>query len=533
MANLRVLAEQSIASFQRRRFGARFNTNIDHRVAIFSGKSAPGQRKRRFHQVLRNPQGSFNICHSKVLIGPPVHFAKELSLQTPAAGQPLPPKPRRAIWGWALYDWANSAFATTVMAGFFPVFFKQQWSQGVDVNLSTARLGLGNAGASLIVALMAPVLGAIADRTSQRKRLLIGFTYLGVLMTACLVFIPAGQWAFALLAYGLGFIGFAGALVFYDALLPQVAPPERLDQVSSLGYSLGYLGGGLLLAVNVFMALKPGFFGIPDKAMAVRLSFASVALWWGLFALLTFAWIPPDPVAVRPPLGRQIAAGLRQLLLTFKKIRQLKTAFLFLMAYWCYIDGVDTIIKMAVDFGMSLGFEANDLITALLIVQFIGFPAALLFGLLGKYWGVRRSIYLALCIYIGITIWGATMDRVMEFYLLAAVIGLVQGGIQALSRSYYARFIPHDQSAEFYGFYNMLGKFAAIMGPALMGITGLVVKRVLLPESPTAAQVAQVGETATRSSILAVMLLFLLGALLLYFVDEKKGKIEAQTVDLH
>jgi UMF1 family MFS transporter len=417
------------------------------------------------------------------------------------------------------------------MAGFFPVFFKQQWSQGVDANLSTARLGLGNAAASLIVALMAPVLGAIADRTSQRKRMLIGFTYLGVLMTACLVLIPAGQWALALLAYAMGFIGFAGALVFYDALLPQVAPAERLDQVSSLGYGLGYLGGGLLLGLNVVMVLKPGLFSIPDKAMAVRVSFAGVAVWWALFSLITFAWTPPDPVEPRPPLLRQIMAGWQQLIETFKKIRQLKTAFLFLIAYWCYIDGVDTIIKMAVDFGMSLGFNANDLMVALLIVQFIGFPAALLFGQLGR-WGVRRAIYLALGVYIGITIWGANMNHVKEFYILAAVIGLVQGGIQALSRSYYARFIPHDQSAEFYGFYNMLGKFAAIMGPALMGVTGLLVKRFLLPPNPSPEIAAQIGLSATRASILSVMILLVIGALLLSFVDEAKGKAEAQRMRL-
>ncbi len=438
---------------------------------------------------------------------------------------------KKSIWGWAIYDWANSAFATTVMACFFPIFFKQYWNLGVDVNVSTARLGLGNAVASLIVAIMAPVLGAIADQAGRRKRLLIVFTYIGVVMTAGLVFIPSSQWALALIFYALAFIGFAGALVFYDSLLPQVAPADRLDQVSSLGYALGYLGGGLLLIVNVATVLNPGIFGIADKSMAVRISFACVAVWWGLFALLTFLWTPADPVGQRPRLSRQISDGWQQLIITFKKIRQLKTAFLFLIAYWCYIDGVDTIIKMAVDFGMSLGFNANDLIIALLIVQFVGFPAALLFGQLGKYWGVRRAIYLALCIYIGITIWGATMSKVYEFYILAGVIGLVQGGIQALSRSYYARFIPAGHSAEFYGFYNMLGKFAAIMGPALMGITGLIVKRFLLSSADTTKSIDEISLMATRSSILAVLLLLMAGALLLYFVDEEKGKKEAVSID--
>jgi UMF1 family MFS transporter len=442
------------------------------------------------------------------------------------------PSGRRAIWGWALYDWANSAFAATVMAVFFPIFFKQQWSLGVDANLTTARLGFGNAAAGLLVALMAPVLGAIADHSSRRKRFLKGFTLFGVVMTAILAVIPKAHWFWALFGFGAAYIGFAGASIFYDALLPQVASADRIDQVSSLGYALGYLGGGLLLLLNVVMARTPHAFGIPDAGMAVRLSFASVAVWWGLFALLTFAWTPPDPRGKRPRIVLQIVAGWRQLSATFRKIRQLKYAFLFLAAYWCYIDGVDTIIKMAVDFGLSLGFNYENLIVALLITQFIGFPAALVFGQLGRYWGVRRSIYLALGVYIGVTIWGASMTKVYEFYLLACVIGLVQGGIQALSRSYFARFTPRRQSAEFYGFYNMMGKFAAIVGPALMGLTGLIARRILLPDHPTAEQIHSIGITATRSSIMAVVLLFLLGALLFYFVDENKGGAEAEKFDL-
>jgi UMF1 family MFS transporter len=436
------------------------------------------------------------------------------------AANPPPSNGRRAVWGWAMYDWANSAFATTVMAGFFPVFFKQFWSQGVDPNLSTARLGFGNATASLVVALMAPVLGAIADHSARRKRFLITFTYLGVLMTLALTLIPKGGWMAALLVYIGGSIGYSGGVVFCDALLPHVAPAHRLDQVSSLGYALGYLGGGLLFVLNVVMTLKPQLFGLADDAQAVRLSFASVALWWGGFALLTFRWLPPDPVTVRAALVSRIKAGLRQLAGTFKKIRRRKNIFVFLLAYWCYIDGVDTIVRMAVDYGISLGFDFKDLIVALLITQFIGFPSALLFGWLGGRWGVRRSIYLALAIYMAVTVYGAAMDRVVEFYLLAAVIGLVQGGIQALSRSYYARLIPADQSAEYYGFYNMLGKFAAIIGPALMGITGLLVRRWMLPQAPTPEQLQAVGLLATRASITSVMLLFIAGGVLFYFVKE-------------
>jgi UMF1 family MFS transporter len=439
---------------------------------------------------------------------------------------------RRIIWGWALYDWANSAFATTVMAVFFPILYKQYWSHGIDVNLSTFRLGVGNAVAGLIVALVAPVLGAAADHSGHRKGLLICFTYLGVLMTALLAFISQDHWLIALALYALGVIGFSGAIVFYDALLPRVAPSGRIDQVSSLGYALGYLGGGLLLAFNVFMTMKPQLFGMADATQAVKAAFVSVALWWGLFALFTIAWVPADPKERHLPLLRQIGTGWRQVLTTLKKIRQLKTLFTFLLAYWCYIDGVDTIVRMAVDYGMSIGFNRNDLIAALLITQFVGFPAALLFGLLARKWGIRRGIYLALAVYIAVTLWGAAMTRVYEFYILAAVIGLVQGGIQALSRSYYARLIPPHQSAEFYGFYNMLGKFATIIGPLLMGLTGLLVKRIMLPPAPTPEQLQTVGLLATRTGIVSVLILFFLGAALFYCVDETKGRAELTQIGI-
>ncbi len=435
---------------------------------------------------------------------------------------------RRAIWGWALYDWANSAFATTVIAVFFPIMFKQYWGQDLDVNLSTFRLGMGNALASLVVAAMAPLLGAVADKCGQRKGMLIAFTYLGVLMTAGLALIPQNQWPVALILYAVGVIGFSGANVFYDALLPHVAPPGRIDQVSSLGYALGYLGGGLLLAVNVLMTTQPHLFGLAGPIQAIKAALCCVALWWAMFTLFTIVWVPPDPRKRHQPLIIQIKSAGRQIIATFKLVRQLKTLFTFLLAYWCYIDGVDTIVRMAVDFGVSLGFNTDDLVKALLITQFVGFPSALLFGRLGKYWGIRPSIYLALYIYMGVTLWGAFMTRPGEFYLLAAVIGLVQGGIQALSRSYYARLIPAERSAEFYGFYNMLGKFAAIVGPMLMGLTGLATKRLLLPVAATPEQIRITGLVATRTSIISVLLLFLAGAVLFYFVDEGKGKMEMQ-----
>jgi UMF1 family MFS transporter len=427
---------------------------------------------------------------------------------------------RKAIWGWALYDWANSAFATTVMAGFFPVFFKQYWSHGADVNLSTAQLGFGNAAAGLVMALMAPVIGAAADRASARRRSLAFFAYLGASATAALYLVGQGQWAWAIGCYALGIIGFSGANVFYDALLPSVAPPERIDTVSSLGYALGYLGGGLLFLLNVAMTLSPQRFGLADSAAAVRFSFVTVAVWWGVFTVFTIRWVPEPRSAAALGLLPAVAAGVRQLRETFRRIRQFKPALLFLAAYWCYIDGVDTIIRMAVDYGLSLGFPSTDLIAALLVVQFVGFPAALVFGRLGHRWGARRAIFLAIAIYMGVTVWGAMMTSRMEFYVMAVIIGLVQGGIQALSRSYYARLIPAGHPAEFFGFYNMLGKFASILGPALMGAVGLLTRQALMPAAPSAEQLILIGQTASRAGILSLLILFALGALLLWRVED-------------
>jgi len=434
---------------------------------------------------------------------------------------------RKAIWGWALYDWANSAFATTVVAGFFPIYFKQYWSHGTNVNLSSAQLGLGNSLASLIVALMVPILGAIADQGAMKKHFLFFFAFIGIMMTTLFYFIPKGQWALAIFAYALASVGWSSANSFYDAILPDVTTEEKIDFVSSLGYSVGYLGGGLLFLINVIMTLKPSLFGLADAGQAVRCSFISVALWWGVFSLFTLKWVPKPQVADRLNLKISISKGIGQLMTTLRKIKQMRTIILFLIAYWCYIDGVHTIIRMAVDYGLSIGFAANDLIVALLLTQFIGFPSALIFGRLGQKWDVRKAIFVTIAGYMLVTVWGFFMTTKTEFFLMALFIGLVQGGIQALSRSYYTRLIPLDKTAEFFGFYNMLGKFAAIFGPALMAIVGLGAKYFLIPDTPTIDQIATASNLATRLSIVSILLLFIVGGIFLFFVDEKQGKKEA------
>lgn len=412
----------------------------------------------------------------------------------------------RSAWAWTFYDWANSAFATTVMAGFFPIFLKQYWSAGSDVTTSTFQLGVGNAIAGIIVAAMAPVLGAIADRGGVRKKFLMLFTILGIFMTAGLYFVEKGDWQLAVTLYVLGTVGFTAGVVFYDALLVDVATPDHFDFVSGFGYAFGYLGGGLLFAINVLMTLQPEMFGLADAAEAVRISFVMVAVWWAVFCIPLFLFVEERKPVNAPALGGAISQGWKQFIDTFREIQRLRPIFLFLLAYWFYIDGVNTVIKMAVDYGLSLGFETSSLITALLLVQFIGFPAAIAFGWLGEKWGTKLGIYIAIVVYTGVTAWAYFLENVTEFYIMAIAIGLVQGGIQSLSRSYYARMIPSDKSAEFFGFYGMIGKFATIIGPLLMGWVG-------------------VATGSPRLAILSVAILFVIGFVLLMKVEEHRVEI--------
>ncbi|HPR51775.1 MAG TPA: MFS transporter [Deltaproteobacteria bacterium] len=418
---------------------------------------------------------------------------------------------KKSIAAWAMYDWANSAFATTIMAGFFPIFFKQFWSLGVDPTVSTARLGMANSLAGIIVAVSAPVLGAIADAGSSKKKFLLFFACMGVVMTSSLYMVSKGNWLMAVALYVFATIGFSGGNVFYDALLPSVSQEKKMDVISALGFSLGYLGGGLLFAVNVWMTLRPHMFGFADAGVAVRFSFLTVGLWWAVFSIPLLLFVKEPRRKDSVPAGIAIRQGCLQIVRTFKEVKYQKTIFLFLLAYWLYIDGVDTIIRMAVDYGLSLGFESTDLIGALLITQFVGFPCAIAFGFIGEKIGAKRAIFIAIGVYLFISIWAAFMQSKNEFYLLAIIIGFVQGGIQALSRSLFARLIPKDKSAEYFGFYNMLGKFAVILGPVLIGSVGLFARSLGFSSS-----------IASRLSITSVSILFLTGGILLFFVDEKK-----------
>lgn len=413
---------------------------------------------------------------------------------------------KKQVYAWAMIDWANSSFAIVVMTAFFPAMFKQVWAKDLSAVDSTFMLSLFNSSSSLIIALLAPILGSIADQGNAKKRFLAGFTVLGVMASALLPLAAEGQYMLAGCLYAVGALGFSGNNAFYDALITDVSEAKDFDRVSALGYSFGYLGSGLLFLVNLLMVSKPETFGLAGKGQAVSVAFGMTAVWWALFTVPALLWIKETP-AVAPVSGgggSVLTRGFRQLAGTFREIRSLKPVLLYLAAYMLYIDGVNTVIKMAVDYGLSIGLQDKDMMTALLLTQFVGFPAAIAFGRLGERWGAKAGIGLAIVVYMGICVFAYRMTTGREFFVMALVVGLVQGGIQSLSRSYFARLIPAERSGEFFGFYNMLGKFAAVMGPALMGATAKLT-----------------GDS--RASILSLLLLFGAGLFLLFKVKEVRA----------
>ena len=420
---------------------------------------------------------------------------------------------KKSIYSWALYDWANSAFATTVMAGFFPIFFAQYWSNPEDLSISTFYLGLGNSVASIIVVLLAPILGAIADRGTYKKRFLVFFAFLGILMTAGLALISQGMWQIALLTYVIATVGFSGANTFYDSLLPAVSNKDNVDYVSGLGYALGYIGGGILIVINFLMITYPSFFGFADSVEGIKWSFISVALWWAIFSIPILLFVKEPKYHKAETSLQTIKSGFKQLKNTFNEIRHLKVVFTFLIAYWLYIDGVDTTVRMAADFGITLGFDSTTIMGALVLVQFIAFFATLFYVKFADKIGIKNAIYFAISAYMVIILSGYFVTEAWHFYVIAGMIGCFQGGIQTLSRSLYARIIPENKSAQFFGFFNMWGKFAAVIGPLLMGSVTLILSNIIDDQVLSA-----------RIGLQSIMILFILGALVLSKVNVSEGE---------
>lgn len=399
---------------------------------------------------------------------------------------------RRAQRAWALTAWANHAFSTTVLVAFFPILLKSYWAADLSLADKTLYLGIANSSASLVVMLLAPWLGALADRRGQRKLWLGLFTLLGATATALLALVGRGGWAMALPVFAVASIGFYGGSSFQDALLVQVASPAESNRVSAYGYAAGYLGGGLLLVLNVLLVQHPAWFGLADAAAATRVVFIDVALWWALFTWPLYRRVPEARPTSEPAGWAELRASLRKILRDSLVLR-------FLLAYWLYIDGIGTLQQMAVDFGGNVGLPQSALIGALLLVQFISFPAAIVFGRIGDRIGARPAILIGLAVFVFVTGWALMLRSAWQFYALAVMVALVQGGVQSLSRSLFSQLIPRERAGEYFGFYNMLGKFAAFLGPVLVGLTGK------LSGSP-------------RVGISSLVLLFGAGALLLWRV---------------
>jgi UMF1 family MFS transporter len=414
---------------------------------------------------------------------------------------------KKIVNAWCMYDWGSSAFSTTVEAAVLPVYFEQAVAAGLGGNTPTVYWAYTNAIALIIVAVLAPILGSVADYTGGKKRLLTIFAVIGILATALMVLINVGDWLLALALFLLGTIGLSASYVFYDSLLPHVARADDIDYVSSKGYALGYVGGGILLAINIVM-IQVIWAG---STLGPRLSFLTVAVWWAIFTIPLLRRVP-EPPANTAGIGagvNPLAASFRRLGQTFHEIRKYRQLLLFLLAFWLYNDGIGTIIKMATIYGSEIGIGMTDLIGALLLTQFVGIPFSLLFGKFSGKIGTKRAIMLGLSWYALITIGGYFMQAPWQFWVLALMVGMVQGGTQALSRSLFGLMAPKARSAEFFGFYDVSSKFAGIVGPALFGLVGQLTG-------------------SSRLSIVALIVFFIGGILLLGYVDEKEGIRVAQ-----
>ena len=404
---------------------------------------------------------------------------------------------------WALYDWANSAFATTVMAGFFPIFYKSYWASDLSNLESTAMVGYANSLSGLIVVLLAPILGAYADIGTKRKKLLLLFASLGILCTASFYFIPQGEWMLAALLYAIAAVGFSGGNVFYDSLIVSVSDNENRNRVSALGYSLGYLGGGLLFLINVIMFLNPQLFGIESQSNAVLLSFFMVAVWWAFFSVPLLRNVKEeDSERENPRFIQALKQSFNEVYQTLSEVRKYKNVAIFLLAYWFYMDGIDTIVRMATAYGTDIGLDAASMITALILTQFVGFPSTLIFGYFADRLGFKKILTIGILIYILISIFASRITTAAEFYAMAIVVGLVMGGVQAVSRAYFSSIIPKDKEAQFFGFYNLVGKSAVVAGPALL------------------AWISMIFNTP-RAGILGLLVLFIPGLILLWMIPKE------------
>ena len=422
-----------------------------------------------------------------------------------------------------MYDWAASAMQTTIMVAVFPIYFVKVAGAELPASSATQRLATVNTVALVVIALLSPVLGAISDYRGTKKRLLAVFMLIGVAAVGGMFFVHRGEIHLASTLFTVALIGAAGSFVFYEALLPHIARPDEIDRVSSAGYAVGYIGGGLLLALNLAWIQQPAWFGFPsgpdlseaEATLPVRLAFISVAIWWLVFSWPLLHGVAEPPLRLEPderPSESPVRAAFIRMAETLRELRGYRQAFLMLLAFLIYNDGIQTIIKMATAYGTEIGIGQSALIGAILLVQFVGIPCSFLFGMLAGRIGAKRAIFLGLLAYTAISVLGYFMKNATHFYLLAGLVGVVQGGTQALSRSLFASMIPPHKSGEFFGFFSVFEKFAGIFGPLIF-----------------AGTIAVTG--SSRNAILSVIAFFAVGAALLWGVDVEEGQRTAQQAE--
>ncbi|EOW9529334.1 MFS transporter [Bacillus cytotoxicus] len=411
---------------------------------------------------------------------------------------------------WILYDWANSVYSLVITTALFPIYFKSAAKEaGLPGATSTAFWGYANSISTLLISILAPILGTVTDYKEFKKRFFTFFFGLGILFTSMLAIVPTSQWHLLLICYMFALIGFAGANIFYDAFLVDVTSEERMGQISTRGFALGYIGSTIpfIGCIALIMLAQKGI--IPLSAgIASQISFAITALWWGLFTIPMLKNVEQRHYIERE--SKPIIMSFKRLANTFKNIKQYRTVFIFLLAYFFYIDGVDTIITMSTAYGTDLGISATNLLIILFVTQIVACPFALLYGKLSEMFTGKKMLYFGIIIYIIICIYAYFLKTTLDFWILAMLVATSQGGIQALSRSYFAKLVPKDSANEFFGFYNIFGKFAAIIGPVLVGVTTQLTGK-------------------TNTGVLSITVLFILGGFILTRVPEHTTSVTPPT----
>jgi UMF1 family MFS transporter len=421
---------------------------------------------------------------------------------------------RPVLRAWAMYDWANSVFMTIVIL-IFPIYFADVAAKGLPSSQASGRFALATTLSMTFVALLSPFLGAAADYAAAKKKFLAAFLGLGVVTTAGLALVGEGDWLLGAALFILANIGVTSSIVFYESLLPHICDEKEVDRVSSAGYAMGYVGGGLAMAVSVLAIMKPGWFGLANSGVATRVSFLFAAVWWAVFSIPLFRRVPEPPALHAPSEGPgqgMVKISIARLGQTFRDMRLFKQTLLFLIAFFIYNDGIGTIIRMASIYGREIGIGTNSLIVALMLVQFVGIPFAFLFGAIADRIGAKQAIFLSLAVYLGIAVLGFYMKNSRDFFILAFLVGTVQGGSQALSRSLFTTMVPKHKSSEFFAFFSVFEKFAGILGPAVFALVN-----------------AATG--SSRGAILSLILFFLAGGALLAMVDVEKGQRAARDAE--